>query len=615
MRSGKALGGSTAINGMAWSKPHDFQLDAFEAVGNAGVNWASLQQYMLRVENFHTPDASQGVTYDPSCRGTGGGIDTRIIGTPAQFEADFTAAVQGLGLPFVDDLTCGAPAGMGPMSHNSFNNIRSDAYRGYLLGTTKPNLTILSGATVGKVILSNDATPRATGVELRDASGQTFTANARREVLMATGSLRTPVILQHSGIGPASFLSSAGVQQRVDLPVGQNLIDQVTTTSNWNIDAAGGGGQPITWPRFDDLFKGADADRVRGMLEGNLAAWAQEAVEAGAAGSAAGLQAVLEIQRDWILNRSAGIAENYDYSYDTTLGWDSWFLLPFGRGSVRIADADAYGSFSIDPRFFANEFDALASGASARFSRTASNASPLVNHVTGERDPGSGTGDSLDAWVEWAKTSYRSNWHPIGTVAMMSQELGGCVDARHRVYGVDGLRVVDGSNLPFQVSSHLMSVLFGLAERAAELIAADNEGGGGPGPEPTPGTAIHPVRDATKCLEVSGSLQDGAPVLIADCGDSAAQKWEFASGNTAIKVAGQNFCLDAGENPADGARLKIWQCYEGLAAQSWSFANGAIKLQSADQCVDLTDGSTAPSNPVQTWQCYPGSENQQWTST
>lgn len=71
---------------------------------------------------------------------------------------------------------------------------------------------------------------------------------------------------------------------------------------------------------------------------------------------------------------------------------------------------------------------------------------------------------------------YRSNWHPIGTVAMMSRELGGCVDARHRVYGVDGLRVVDGSNLPFQVSSHLMSVLYGLAERAAELIAADNAG-------------------------------------------------------------------------------------------------------------------------------------------
>ncbi|BEI83829.1 hypothetical protein CcaverHIS002_0404330 [Cutaneotrichosporon cavernicola] len=421
MRSGKALGGSTVINGMAWSKPHDFQLDALETVGNPGLNWASLQTYMLRVENFHTPDPSQGVTYTPACRSTGGAIDTSIDGTPAQFEADFTAAVQGLGLPFVQDLTCGDPAGLGPMSHNSFNNIRSDAYRGYLLGSTKPNLTILT----------------------------------------------------------ASFLSSAGVQQRVDLPIGQNLIDQVTTTTNWNINAAGGGGQPITFPRFVDLFQGADAQRVTTLLENNLGAWAQDAVDAGVAGNAAGLQAVFEIQRGWILNRSAGITENYDYSYDTTLGWDSWFLLPFGRGSVRIADADAFGSFSIDPRYFVNEFDALASGASARFTRTASNASPLAGHVTGERDPGSGTGDSLDDWVAWAKDNYRSNWHPIGTVAMMSQELGGCVDPHHRVYGVQGLRVVDGSNLPFQVSSHLMTVLFGLAERAAQLIAEDNAGANG----------------------------------------------------------------------------------------------------------------------------------------
>ncbi|GMK58648.1 hypothetical protein CspeluHIS016_0600900 [Cutaneotrichosporon spelunceum] len=608
VRSGKALGGSTVINGMAWSKPHTFQLDAFEALGNPGLNWASLQPYMLRVERFHAPPASQGVTYTASCRGTGGVVDTSMDGKPAQFEADFTTAVKSLGLPFVNDLTCGAPAGLGPMSHTSFNNVRSDTYRAYLLGNARPNLTILTRATVGKVLLSSDATPRATGVQFRDASGQTYTAVARREVVVAAGALRSPVILQHSGIGPASFLASAGVPQRVDLPVGQNLIDQVTTTTNWNIRAAGGGGQPITWPRFSDLFTGADAQRVTSLLTSNLDAWAQEAVAAGASGSASGLKKVLEIQRGWVLN-GAAVTENYDYSYDTTLGWDSWFLLPFGRGSVRITDANAYGGFKIDPRFFVNEFDALASGASARFTRIASSTPPLAAHVTGERDPGSGTGNTLDSWVAWAKNHYRSNWHPIGTAAMMSPELGGCVDARHRVYGVTGLRVVDASNLPFQVSSHLMSVVYGLAERAAELIAADNGG-----TVPQPGKAIRLARDTTKCLQVNGG-GNGAPVVIANCANVASQRWEFANGNTAIKLAGQNFCLDAGSAPADGVYMKIWQCYTGLAAQSWSVANGAIKLQSADQCVDLKDGVTSPGNPVQTWKCYPGSGNQQWTSS
>lgn len=67
----------------------------------------------------------------------------------------------------------------------------------------------------------------------------------------------------------------------------------------------------------------------------------------------------------------------------------------------------------------------------------------------------------------------RSNWHPIGTAAMMSKDLGGVVDSRNRVYGVNGLRVVDGSILPFQVSSHLMSVLYGLV-RASRCISSQH---------------------------------------------------------------------------------------------------------------------------------------------
>lgn len=67
---------------------------------------------------------------------------------------------------------------------------------------------------------------------------------------MATGSIKTPVILQQSGIGPTSVLNSAGVTPRVDLPVGLNLIDQTTTTTNWNFNGNRGGGQPIVFPRF-----------------------------------------------------------------------------------------------------------------------------------------------------------------------------------------------------------------------------------------------------------------------------------------------------------------------------------------------------------------------------
>ena len=100
------------------------------------------------------------------------------------------------------------------------------------------------------MILSSDSPPKATGLEFQDASGMTYTVSAGLEVIMALGSLKTPAILQHSGIGPSDVLSKAGVTQRVELPVGLNLIDQTTTTTDWMITLASGGGQPIMFPRF-----------------------------------------------------------------------------------------------------------------------------------------------------------------------------------------------------------------------------------------------------------------------------------------------------------------------------------------------------------------------------
>jgi hypothetical protein len=147
------------------------------------------------------------------------------------------------------------PRGQKPVepdqSVSSLPALRAKADRG---GTA-----VLAGAQVGKVLLSADATPRATGVEFQDQSGNTYTVSANLEVLVATGSVKTPgtshsdvrspraescpAILQYSGIGPSAVLRAAGIAQRVNLPVGQNLIDQTTSTTNWQFKNAEGGGQ------------------------------------------------------------------------------------------------------------------------------------------------------------------------------------------------------------------------------------------------------------------------------------------------------------------------------------------------------------------------------------
>jgi choline dehydrogenase-like flavoprotein len=114
------------------------------------------------------------------------------------------------------------------------------------------------------------------------------------------------------------------------------------------------------------------------------------------------------------------MSESFDYSYDSTLGYDSWFLLSFTRGSVQIKDNNAYGGqVAIDPRYFGTEFDTLAQAATARYTRTVSGTQPLSPFVTGESAPGVSVpqGASLDQWATWVKANFRSNWHPAGTVS------------------------------------------------------------------------------------------------------------------------------------------------------------------------------------------------------
>jgi choline dehydrogenase-like flavoprotein len=299
-------------------------------------------------------------------------------------------------------------------------------------------LIVLTDTQVGKITFSS---LRATGVEFQ-SSGTTRTIRASSEIIMAAGSIGTPKILQHSGIGPRSVLSSAGVPTILDLPVGMGLVDQVTTTTNWQFAEQRGGGQVILFPSFDDLFQGNEADRMRSILENDLAGYASAAQDAGAVPNGDALLKVLEIQRDWILNRNAGIAESFDYSYSSggsvnTLGYDSWYLLPFGRGSVKITNSDAYdtAALSIDPRYFSTEFDRLAQGAITRFTRTVSLAQPLASVVQSEGTPGDQVpqGASLDEWADWSERNYRSNWHPIGTVGMMSRDMGGCVGSDYKL--------------------------------------------------------------------------------------------------------------------------------------------------------------------------------------
>ncbi|KAL0947890.1 hypothetical protein HGRIS_010525 [Hohenbuehelia grisea] len=127
--------------------------------------------------------------------------------------------------------------------------------------------------------------------------------------------------------------------------------------------------------------------------------------------------------------------------------------------------------------------------------------------------------------------------------------------------------------------------------------------------------SISPKGQPNKCLDVRGNVQaNGTPVQIYDCNGTGAQKWVITRGGQQIKLSGTNYCLDAGSKPASGIKMKIWQCYDNLPAQQWTYLpDDFIRLTNTDQCLDLTDGKLSNSNPVQTWQCAGHGRNQLWS--
>ncbi|TFK37931.1 ricin B lectin domain-containing protein [Crucibulum laeve] len=129
------------------------------------------------------------------------------------------------------------------------------------------------------------------------------------------------------------------------------------------------------------------------------------------------------------------------------------------------------------------------------------------------------------------------------------------------------------------------------------------------------GVAIHPNGNLDKCLDYRGRVfGNGVPVQIFDCLGSTGQRWHISRGSTKVKLANENFCLDAGSSPGNGVGMKLWQCYDNLPAQQWYFTDDdRIALEGKGLCLDLPGGDLTNGNQAQTWQCTNGNLNQVWT--
>ncbi|QRD86994.1 glucose oxidase precursor [Aspergillus flavus] len=443
IKAGKGLGGSTLVNGDSWTRPDKVQIDSWETVfGNPGWNWDNLNDYMKKAELARYPTQAEiaaGHYFNASCHGFNGTVysgprnDGRPYSVLMKALMNTTAA---MGVPIQKDFLCGHPRGVSMIYNNLLpDQTRADAAREWLLPNyQRPNLHVLTGQIVGKVLFNKtSAGPKAVGVNFGTNKAVNFNVYAKYEVLLAAGSLVSPLILEHSGIGAMYFAN------------------------------------------FTEVF-GDYTPMAVGLLNNNLDQWANETVARGGFYNATALKIQYENYRNWLLNEDVAYAELF---MDTNgkINFDLWDLIPFTRGSTHITSADPYlQSFSNNPQFLLNELDLLGQAAASMLARKLQNSGEMSNYFDGEDIPGADLlsyNATLDDWVGYVKQNFRANWHAVSTCSMMSKELGGVVDPTAKVYGTLGLRVIDGSVSPTQVSSHVMTIFYGMALKIADAILAD----------------------------------------------------------------------------------------------------------------------------------------------
>ncbi|OGE51772.1 hypothetical protein PENARI_c012G12336 [Penicillium arizonense] len=485
IRSGNGLGGSTLINGGSWTRPHKAQIDSWEKVfRNKGWNWDNLFPYMNKVEIARAPndvEIAAGHYYNASCHGTNGTVHAGPRNTGKAFSPIIKTLMNSAkerGVPTQLDFHCGVPRGVSMIPNTLHEDqTRSDAAREWLLPNYKRrNLQILTGQFVGKVLINQTVSGhKAVGVNFGTNKNVNFDVYAKHEVLLAAGSAVSPRILEYSGIGLQSVLGAAGVQQIVDLPVGLNMQDQTTTTVGSRTKPSGNGqGQAIYFATFNETF-GDYAPQAHQLLNTKLHQWATETVARGGFHNVTALEIQYQNYRDWLVNEEVAYVELF---LDTSgkINFDLWDLIPFTRGSVHIQGNDPYlRRFSYNPKFFMNDLDLLGQAAGSKLAREISNNGGMQTYFDGETTPGLRLAydADLDQWVDYVKQNFRANWHAVSTCSMMAKELGGVVDSEARVYGVEGLRVVDGSIPPTQVSSHVMTVFYAMALKISDAVLAD----------------------------------------------------------------------------------------------------------------------------------------------
>ena len=453
---GKVLGGSSSINGMIYMRGQSQDYDGWaEATGDPAWAWDHVLPMFMKSEDY----------YGGSSEVHGAGGEWRVEKQRLSWQIldAFRDAAEQVGIPKTTDFNGGDNFGCNYFDVNQKRGIRWNTAKAFLKpAAARPNLTIMTGCHVERLIIEDSEQGKVCrGVEFT-GGGTAWTARALRETILTAGAIGSPQILQLSGIGPASTLQQHGIAVHVDAPgVGENLQDhlqlrmifKVSNAKTLNTSAA-------TW--FGKMKIGMEY----AMFQSGPMSMAPSQLGAFARSDAGQLTPNLQYHVQPLSLEKFGDPLHAFPAFTASV----CNLRPTSRGHVRIASGDSYAAPKITPNYLSTAQDRQVAAAALTLTRSIVAAPALARYAPEEFKPGIHyrTEEEL---AEAAGHIGTTIFHPVGTCKMgKAGDMMAVVDSELRVNGVQGLRVVDASVMPFITSGNTNSPTLMIAEKAAQMI-------------------------------------------------------------------------------------------------------------------------------------------------
>lgn len=511
---GKQLGGSSAMNFMFWTHASQNDIDGWGRLGNHGWSWSELDPYFKKSEAYVAP--SEQVQEDlqtnyvrQGLHGVSGPIANTFPQIYGPFDEAWPRTYQALGLAVDGDPRDGLAVG----GYTNLVNVNATTHeRSYAANThyaqakMRVNLDVITGVLVDKITWQHRSSGLCATQVLYSRSNQTYTATVSKEVILSAGTFGSPAILERSGVGSPDLLRQLGIETVIEnTAVGDNLQDHIYVP----IGFAANPGVPTNEDFYNETFFEQAYASYLANHTGPLSSVSGSSALLSLAQIGSSVFDLLGSHTDkyQLQQQNRGLSAQYnllleylntdaiaqeltiaggmspEYANDTTKLFavtspGHFFTLlgvlehPFSRGTVHLVSPDPAVPPAIDPRYLSHPLDLALLRTIALHLKTIATTKPLSSLLQGDGtvyQPGYYPLTEENV-ADWIRQSAQSEYHPAGTCAMLPRELGGVVDEKLRLYGAENVRVVDASVFPLLPRANIQSLVYAVAERAAEFI-------------------------------------------------------------------------------------------------------------------------------------------------